>query len=178
MDHWNRWTSWVTTRTYYDPCPAATCPIVLRCRADVLPFYNPCRNRRAKTWMFTVVTTFSGTRCVSNQRVNPLDVVLPLSLILIHIQVIMSAVISYHPSSFCVFDTLRAFFIFGGKYFLARFTPPKYKNLGGWTILREQGKRNKGTRGTRVPPCVPGTSSQNTLGKSISNQTDSESLYF
>jgi len=24
-------------------------------------------------------------------------------------------------------------------------TPPKYKNSGGWTILREQGKRNKGT---------------------------------
>ena len=98
---------------------AAACPIVLRCRADELPFCSPCGNRCAKTCMLPVGTTFNGTRCVSNQRVHPLEVELPLSLMLIHIQVIISVVISYHPPSFRVFETQRVFlaaFVFGRSH--------------------------------------------------------------
>jgi len=117
---------------------AAACPIVLRCRVDELQFCSPCRNRCAKTWMLPVGTTSSGTRCVSNQRVHPLEVELPLSLMLIHIQVIISAVISYHPSSFCVLETLRVFL--AGFFF---WQESRSQMPGGGTILREQGKRNR-----------------------------------
>jgi hypothetical protein len=72
-------------------------------RADVLAFCRPCGNRRAKTWVFPVATTSSGKRCVPNQSVHPLVIVLPLSLLLIHIQVI----ISYHLSSSCVVSSVR-----------------------------------------------------------------------
>ena len=83
---------------------------------------------------------------------------------LIHIQVIISAVISYHPSSFCLFETLRPFFLFGG-IFLAGVTLSKCR---GGTISIEKGNINR-EHGKYVfplvfPENVSGTCSWNTLG--------------
>jgi len=61
---------------------------------------------------------------------------------LIHIQVIISAVISYHPPSFCVFETLGAFLLLGGNFFLSG-ERSQHKNAEGGTILREEGKRSR-----------------------------------
>ena len=58
----------------------------------------------------------------------------------------MSAVISVHPSSFCVFETLRAFFLFGGIYCC---TLPQ--NVGGEE--QSSGNRGKGTGNTCSPLC-------------------------
>jgi len=66
-------------------------------------------------------------------------VVLPLSLLLIYLQ----AIISFHPSSCCDLKTLRAFFLFGG-IFSAGVTLHKCRNVPGVeTILRQQGNTGR-----------------------------------
>ena len=80
-------------------CSFATCGQCLRMntvKSRCMRHINNSSLRRAETQIVPVATTSSGTRCVTNQYVHPLEVVLPPRLMLIHIQ----DIISYHPSSF------------------------------------------------------------------------------
>ena len=81
-----------------------------------------------------------------NQRVHPLEVVLPLNLMLIHIQVIrvISAVISCHPSSFCVFETL-SISLWREFFFWRESRSPNIRIQGGQSWRnREKGTGNMG----------------------------------
>ena len=69
-------------------------------------------------------------------------------------------VISYHPSSFWLFDE---YFPFWGKCFFWLERSPTVSR--GRDNPEGTGKEEEGTWGTRVPPCVPWTCSRNTLGK-------------